>query len=131
MSAELGADRVGPHNHRQRVPSHQRAQSRLDLEVARKRRLIRERDRVQVRRVQYLRQRHPAGARVLQQMFQHKRGAFGTDRVNHCVQRIQPLTRFLRVGVVFAQPPRSVWNQLCQVVEIHREIIRQLRTGSD
>ena len=112
MAAQLGTDRVRADHHCQRVPSNQRAQARLDFEIARKGRLVRERDRIQVRCVQHLRQRHPTGSRMLQQMFEHERGALGSDRVNDGVERLQPFTRLLRIGVVFAQPPRSVRNQL-------------------
>ncbi len=123
MTAELGTHRVGAHDHRQRVPPHQRAQTRLDLEVARKRRLVRERDRIQIWRVQYLRQRYAPRSRVLQQLFQHKRGALGTNGVDQSVERVQPFARFQRIGIVLAQAPGGVRNQLRQVVEIHAAII--------
>ena len=58
VAAELRIVAVRAHHHRERVPAHDRGEALLDLEVARILRLLRERDRVAVRRIEHRRQRH-------------------------------------------------------------------------
>jgi hypothetical protein len=99
VPAELGRLAVGAHHHRQRVPAHQRGDARLDLEVALVGRLLRERNGVDVRRGEHLRQRHAARARMLQQPPQQEGGTLRTLVRDERVEGLDPLARLERIGI--------------------------------
>ena len=99
VSAELARLAIRAHHHRERVPAHQRRDARLDLEVALVRRLLRERNRVDVGCGEHLRQRHAARTRVLQEPAQQECGALRALGLDQRVERLDPLARLERIGV--------------------------------
>ena len=75
VAAELGGFLVRAHHHRHRVPAHERAELVLELRVARRALLLRERDRVEVGGVGVIRNVRAAAARLLDQLLEQEIGA--------------------------------------------------------
>ena len=96
VAAELGMLAVGAHHHRERVPAHDRDDALLDLEVAGILRLLGERDRVAVGRVEHRRQRHAARARAVEELAQEERRALAAfrsrrgRRKRRAIRRVSP-----------------------------------------
>jgi hypothetical protein len=88
------------HHHRHRVPAHVGAQPFLDLDVARRAFLLDRRDGVDVGGVG--RERHvDAGlARLVDQLREQEVGALAAFGGDDRRQGVEPLARFLRIGVV-------------------------------
>ena len=99
VPAELAARAVGAHHHRERVPAHQRREPRLDVEVALVGRLLRQRDRVDVRSGKHLGQWYSTSARVLQEPAQQEGRALGAVGRDESIQRLDPLARLERIDV--------------------------------
>ena len=107
VPAELGMRAVRAHHHGERVPAHQRGDARLDLEVARKLRLLGERNGIAVRRVEHRRHRHAARARVLEQLHEQEGGALAPLGLEQRVEGLEPFARLARIGVRRVHPPEG------------------------
>jgi hypothetical protein len=99
VTAELGVRAVRAHHHRERVPANDRGEPVLGLQVAGKRRLVGEPDRVAVRRVENRRHAHALRARPVEQPAQQERRALGAFVLDERVERVEPLARLGRVDV--------------------------------
>ena len=99
-AAALGA--VGAHDHRQRVPAHQRGEPLLQGQVAGERRLLGERDRVHVRRDQRRLPVDAAAARVGEQRIEQEAGARRAVGGGERIERLAPFGGLGRIGIVAA-----------------------------
>ncbi len=99
MPAELGVGAVRTHHHGERVPAHDRRDALLELEVAGKRRLVGQRNRVLVGRVEHRRQRHAPRARMVEQLAQQESRALAALGFDQRVEGVEPFARLDRVGV--------------------------------
>jgi hypothetical protein len=115
VAAELGVRAVGAHHHGERVPAHDRRQAALQLEVTRVLRLVGERDRILVGRVQHRRQRHAAHARVVEELAQQERGALAALGAHQRVEGFQPFARLGGIGVGRVDAPESRSYKIRQV----------------
>ena len=115
VAAELGVRAVGAHHHGERVPAHDRREAAFQLEVAGKLRLVGERDRVLVRRVEDRRQRHAPHARMVQQLAQQEGGALAAFGAHQRVEGLQPLARLGRIGVRRIDAPESGGDEIGQI----------------
>ena len=91
VSADAGLDPVRAHDHRNRVPADKALDAALDLLAAGKRHFLLGRQRVDVGRVGAERQPDAAAAGVLAQLLQQLAGSRRAVRLQHVVERIQPL----------------------------------------
>jgi hypothetical protein len=107
VPAELRMGAVGAHDHRERVPAHDRRDALLELEVARELRLLGELDRVLVRRVEHGGQRHAPDAGVIEKLAQEKRRSLPPLGRYQGVEGLQPLAGFGRVGVGRVDAPEG------------------------
>jgi hypothetical protein len=115
VPAQLGVRPVRAHDHRKRVPAHDGRDPALELQVAGELRLVRERDRILVRRVEHRRQRHAPRARVVEQLAQEKRGALAAFRLDQGVERLEPFPGFGGVGVRGVYPPERRGNDVGEI----------------
>ena len=100
VPAELGGFLVGFEHHRDRVPAHERAHAPLELLVDRVLGLVLRRDRVDVRRGAGRRRRRTGQLGVADDALEQMLGAVGPVVVHDGVERLQPLTRLLRIDVL-------------------------------
>ena len=99
VAAQFAVGLVGTHHHGQRVPAHQRSQTFFHRQVARKRGLARQRNRVHVRRAAHRLPRHRRVARSGRQHVHELSHPLRASRPQHRLQRVAPLGRFVRIGV--------------------------------
>jgi len=107
VAAKLRVRAVGAHHHGERVPAHDGRNAGLDLQVPRELRLLGERDRVLVRRIEDRRQRHAPRARVVEELAQQEGGALAPFRLDQRVEGVQPLPGLGGIGVRRVHPPES------------------------
>ena len=91
MAAEFARGEVRAHDHRQRVPAHDRRDPLLEREIAGKGRLLLRRDRVLIGRDGRIVHGDAEFARAPGERGQKKRGAFAARVAEDRVERIQPL----------------------------------------
>ena len=115
VAAELRVRAVGAHHHGERVPAHDRREAALHFEIARELRLLRERDRILVRRVQHRRQRHAARAGVVEQLAQQEGGALAAFGFHQNVEGLEPLPGLHRVGVRWIHAPEGGGDDVGEV----------------
>ena len=99
VAAELGAILVRAHDHRHRVPAHERADPVL---ASRDRPASAPRDRwnrVDVRGRRVERQVRAGAARLVDQPLEQEMRALGTFALEHRLERVEPFAGFLRVDV--------------------------------
>ena len=107
MAAELRVGAVRAHHHGKRVPAHHRRDAALELGVAGELRLLGERDRVLVGRVQHRRQRHAARPGVVEELPQQERGTLAAFGLHQRVEGVEPLAGFLGIRVRRIHAPES------------------------
>ena len=100
VAAELVVVLVGAHHHRHRVPAAVRADALLDRRVARRALLEVRRDGVDVRGVGRVRQVGAGAARLVDQLLEQEVRALGALALDHRLERVEPLLRLERVGIV-------------------------------
>jgi hypothetical protein len=115
MSAELRMGAICPHHHCERVPAHDGGDALLELQVARKLRLLRERDGVLVGRIEDRRQRHASGACVVQEPAQEEGGALSSFRSHQGIEGFQPFARLDRIGVGRIDAPEGGGNDIGEI----------------
>ena len=99
VAAELAVRLVGAHDHRERVPAHDRRDALLDREIAGIRPLLLERDRVAVRGVRRHVRDDAELLRLLLQLPQHEQRARQSAAADEAVERVPPLLGFARIDV--------------------------------
>ena len=99
VAAQLRRCLVGLDHHRHRVPTDVVADARLELFVARNLRLLRGRNRVDVRRLNAELDVRASGLGALDDAFDELLGAARAFVHEHAVERLEPILRFLRVGI--------------------------------
>jgi hypothetical protein len=120
VPAELGGLLVGLEHHRDRVPAHDRAHAPLERLVDRVLGLVLRRDRVDVRGGACRRRRSTGQLGMADDTLEEMLGAAGPIVVHDGVERLQPLTRLLRVDVLLQHPflpserrsGRQAWRSL-------------------
>ena len=100
VPAELGGFLVRLEHHRDRVPAHERAHAPLELLVDRVLGLVLWRDRVDVGRGAGRRRRRTRQLGVADDALEQMLGAVGSVVLHDGVERLEPLTRLLRVDVL-------------------------------
>ena len=118
ISGDVAADAVlglvGLHHHGERVPADEALDAPLDLAAAGERRLVVGGNRVDVGCVGGERQLDAVAARVVAQLAQQLADPDRAARLDHVVERLEPLARFegLDLGGVFwcCVPHESSWN---------------------
>ena len=91
VPADVVLHAVRAHHHGQRVPANQALDAPLEFLISREKRLEPQRYRVRVRRVRRKRQIDPGNRGVRAQPLQNFRSHFRSARIEHRVQRLQPL----------------------------------------
>ena len=100
VAAQLRARLVRPQHGRDRVPPVQRSDDVLQREVTRMRRLLVDRDGVDVRGVGRVRHHHGVPARLLVELLQEEGGPVRPVEVHNGVERVPPLLGLLGVLVL-------------------------------
>ncbi len=115
VAAELRVRAVGAHHHGERVPAHDRREAALHFEVARELRLLGERHRILVRRVEHRRQRHAPRAGVVEKLAQQEGGALAAFGFHQDVEGLEPLPGLHRVGVRWIHAPEGGGDDVGEV----------------
>ncbi len=99
VAAELRADLVRAHDHRERVPADVMAQPRFELAVAGHRRLLVGRNRVDVRRLLAERHVRAVALRLVDELRDEVAGALGAFGLDDAAHRLEPFASLLRIGI--------------------------------
>ena len=99
IAAVVRCQPIGAHHHGHGVPAHVGTQALLDGDVAGRARFLRRLQRVHVAGGGRKRQINALLARVFQQFFEQRMGAFGALAFDDGGQRVQPFTGFLGVDL--------------------------------
>ena len=99
VAAQFAVGHVGPRHHRQSIPAHQRRQLLLDGQVAGKRRLLVDGDRVDVRRDQFRRPAHVRAARDHGELVEDEPGPGRAMRGHQRKKGVAPFRRFDGIDV--------------------------------
>ncbi len=107
VAAEFGIRAIGAYHHRQCIPAYQRGNARLDFRIAGKLRLVSERHRICIGRVQHRRHRHAHHARVVQQLSQHEGRPLRAFVLDDGIEGIQPFLGLDRVEILGEHAPEA------------------------
>ena len=127
MAAQLRVIAIGAHHHRERVPAHDGEHALFDLGVAGVLRLLGERNRVRVWRVEHRRQRHPARTGALEELAQQEGRALAPLRIDNGVECLDPFAGLDGVGILLEHAPETVGGEIGKVG--HGGLMKLCRTG--
>ena len=110
VAAVLGALAVRVDDHRHRVPADVGLDPPLDRAIAGILGLLADGDRVEVGGVRAIRQVRAGTARVIDHAFEQEVRALGAVNAQHRVDRLEPVLRLLRIGVVTSESKQRQWS---------------------
>ena len=111
VAAEFGTILVCTHDHRHRIPTHVVAQTRFEFGITGKRRLLLDRNRVEIRRLETKRHVRAAALRFLDEIFEQSARAIRPFDRDDSAHRFEPLLGLLRIRIVSHRPlPFRNWR---------------------